>query len=210
MHGMYAGKERRNRMVALVLALVLLAGVVLALVATVTQAAPAQALPAHASLVSIVPADGAELSSAPTQIQLTFDDTITPQFSQVRLTRDGTPVETAPPSVAGTVLTATVTEKAGPGAYRVAWQVTSDDGHPVSGESSFTVKGGAAGTPGQVRALPSEAGSVLEEPVGQGLGVDHPSADRQGLQRREPGRRGQEVDRDDLAHLGHDGSIPET
>jgi methionine-rich copper-binding protein CopC len=146
MHGMYAGKERRNRMVALVLALVLLAGVVLALVATVTRAAPAQALPAHASLVSIAPADGAELSSAPTQIQLTFDDTITPQFSQVRLTRDGTPVETAPPSVAGTVLTATVTEKAGPGAYRVAWQVTSDDGHPVSGESSFTVTGGAAGS----------------------------------------------------------------
>jgi hypothetical protein len=44
------------------------------------------------------------------------------------------------------VLTATVTEKAGPGAYRVAWQVTSDDGHPVSGESSFTVTGGAAGS----------------------------------------------------------------
>ena len=34
MHGMYAGKERRNRTVALILAVVLVAGVVLALLAT--------------------------------------------------------------------------------------------------------------------------------------------------------------------------------
>ena len=146
MHGMYAGKERRNRTVALVLTLVLVAGVVLALLATVLQAGPARALPAHASLVSIAPADGAQLSTGPTQIQLTFDDTIASQFARVRLTRDDAVVDTAPPTVAGTVVTAAVTEKAGPGAYRIAWQVTSDDGHPVSGEASFTVTGSAAGS----------------------------------------------------------------
>jgi len=68
MHGMYAGKERRNRAVALVLAVVLVAGVMLALLATVAQAASAEAspapglhaaLPAHAKLVSVTPADGA-------------------------------------------------------------------------------------------------------------------------------------------------------
>ena len=144
MHGMYAGKERRNRTVALVLTLVLVAGVVLALLATVLQAGPARALPAHASLVSIAPPDGAQLSTGPTQVQLTFDDTIAPQFARVRLTRDDSVVETAPPTVAGTVVTAAVTENAGPGAYRIAWQVASDDGHPVSGEASFTVTGGAA------------------------------------------------------------------
>ena len=146
MHGMYAGKERRNRTVALVLTLVLVAGVVLALLATVLQAGPARALPVHASLVSIAPADGAQLSTGPTQIQLTFDDTIASQFARVRLTRDDAVVDTAPPTVAGTVVTAAVTEKAGPGAYRIAWQVTSDDGHPVSGEASFTVTGSAAGS----------------------------------------------------------------
>ncbi len=146
MHGMYAGKERRNRTVALVLTLVLVAGVVLALLATVLQAGPARALPAHASLVSIAPADGAQLPTGPTQIQLTFDDTIASQFARVRLTRDDAVVDTAPPTVAGTVVTAAVTEKAGPGAYRIAWQVASDDGHPVSGEASFTVTGSAAGS----------------------------------------------------------------
>ena len=89
MHGMYAGKERRNRMVALVLALVLVAGVVLALVATVVQAGAARAattpiasrglpavLPAHPTLLSVVPADGAELATGPTQVQLTFSEPI--------------------------------------------------------------------------------------------------------------------------------------
>jgi methionine-rich copper-binding protein CopC len=146
MHGMYAGKERRNRTVALVLTVVLVAGVVLALLATVLQAGPARALPTHASLVSIVPANGAQLATGPTQIQLTFDDTVAQQFARVRLTRDDAVVETAPPTVAGTVVTAAVTEQAGPGAYRIAWQVTSDDGHPISGEASFTVTGGAAGS----------------------------------------------------------------
>jgi len=155
MHGMYAGKERRNRAVALVLAVVLVAGVFLALLATVAQAASAQAspapsvraaLPAHAALVSVKPADGAELSSGPSQIQLTFDDVISPQLAQVRLTRDGSPVETTAPRVDRTVVAVDVTGRTGPGAYRLVWQVTSDDGHPVSGASAFSVAG-AAGQP---------------------------------------------------------------
>jgi methionine-rich copper-binding protein CopC len=152
MHGMYAGKERRNRAVALVLAVVLVAGVFLALLATVAQAASAQAspapsvraaLPVHATLVSVTPADGAALSSGPSQIQLTFDDVISPQLAQVRLTRDGSPVETTAPRVDRTVVTVDVTGRTGPGAYRLVWQVTSDDGHPVSGASAFSVAGGA-------------------------------------------------------------------
>src|SRR5204862_3724133 len=153
MHGMYAGKERRNRAVALVVAVALVAGVVLALLATAVQAAPAQAapapslraaVPAHARLVSMTPADGAELSTGPRQIQLTFDDVISPQLAQVRLTHDGSPVETSPPKVDRTVVTVDVTGRTSPGAYRLVWQVTSDDGHPVSGESSFSVAGAAA------------------------------------------------------------------
>jgi methionine-rich copper-binding protein CopC len=153
MHGMYAGKERRNRAVALVLAVVLVAGVVLALFATVVQAAPAQAamapglraaLPTHAKVVSVTPADGAELSTGPGQIQLTFDDVISPQLAQVRLTRDGSPVETSAPKVDRTVVTVDVTGTTGPGAYRLVWQVTGDDGHPVSGESGFSVAGAVA------------------------------------------------------------------
>ena len=174
MHGMYAGNERRNRMVALVLAIVLVAGVVLALLATVVQAAPARAstvsvavvaIPEHASLVSVSPADGAELSTGPTQIRLTFDDVVSAQFLQLRLTRDGSPVATSTPTVDRAVVTAEVSGKAEPGAYRLVWQVTSDDGHPVSGESTFTVLGAGA-TP---RVTPS-----YKTPQTQPTTVGHP------------------------------------
>ena len=144
---MYAGKERRNRVVALVLAVVLVAGVVLALLATVVQARPAQAaVPAHAALVSVTPADGAQLTSAPTRIELTFDSAVNAEFIQVYLTRDGGQVETGTPSTVGYVVTVPVTGSTGPGAYTLLWQVTGEDGHRVPGESSFWVLG-AAGAP---------------------------------------------------------------
>ena len=144
---MYAGKERRNRVVALVLAVVLVAGVVLALLATVVQARPAQAaVPAHATLVSVTPKDGAQLSAAPTDLVLTFDSAVSAQFVQVYLTRDGAQVQTGPPSSTGAVVTVPVTGPTGPGAYQLRWQVTGEDGHRVPGESSFAVAG-AAGAP---------------------------------------------------------------
>jgi methionine-rich copper-binding protein CopC len=171
MLGMYAGKERRNRVVALVLAAVLVAGVVLALLATVVQAGPAQAAaPAHATLVSVTPADGAELASAPTQIQLTFDSGVSAQFVQIYLTRDGAQVETGPPSGSGTVITVPVTGQTGPGAYKLLWQVTGDDGHRVPGESSFSVTGGAAGAPvATPRVTPS-----YKTPQTQPTTIGHP------------------------------------
>ena len=101
-------------------------------------------LPGHASLVSVFPAPGATLDREPSRIVLTFDDTIAAGLAKVVLTRDGEPVATATPTVDRTQVVTDVTGTAGPGAYRVAWQVTSDDGHPVSGESTFAVGAGAA------------------------------------------------------------------
>ena len=142
---MYSGKERRNRVVALVLAAILLGSTVLALLATLSAGtARAAMLPGHATLVSISPAPGATLDREPSRILLTFDDTIATGLAKVVLTRDGEPVATAAPTVDRTQVVADVTGTAGPGAYRVAWQVTSDDGHPVSGESTFVVGAGAA------------------------------------------------------------------
>ena len=168
---MYAGKDRRNRVVALVLAVVLVAGVVLALLATVVQARPAQAaVPAHASLLSVSPADGEQLSSAPTQIRLTFDGTISAAFVQVALTRDGVQVETGPPATEGTVVTVPVTGQTGPGAYQLRWQVTGEDGHRVPGQSTFSVAGGAAGAPvATPRVTPS-----YKTPQTQPTTIGHP------------------------------------
>ena len=114
-----------------------LAGVVLALLATVLQA-PSGPGPSGPRVARLDRPRRRRRSSrtGPTQIQLTFDDTIAPSSPSCGSPATTQPVETGPPTVSGTVVTAAVTEKAGPGAYRVAWQVTSDDGHPLSGESA--------------------------------------------------------------------------
>jgi hypothetical protein len=43
----------------------------------------------------------------------------------------------------GASLSAPITGQLASGFYRIAWRAASDDGHPVSGESGFTVTGPA-------------------------------------------------------------------
>lgn len=150
---MYAGSERRNRVIALVLAIVLVAGVVLALLATIVQAVPAKAigLPAHARLLTSAPANESTVDSVPQEIRLTFDEPVLPALTQVRLMRDSTTVETSAPKVDGAVVTVKTIGTSEKGGYRVVWQVAGSDGHPLAGETTFGV-GQAAPIP---RVLPT-------------------------------------------------------
>ncbi len=185
---MYAGKERRNRVIALAVAVLLLASVVLSLVATVASAAPARAAapafaPAHVRLVSVWPADQSRLDQPPTELVLTFENTVRADLSQVILTRDGSPVKVAPLTFGDTTVTAAITGPMQAGGYQVAWRVTGDDGHPVSGESTFTVLAGAfatsAGTPAAATAPTPAAGApnatpTYKTPQTQPTSIGHP------------------------------------
>lgn len=101
---------------------------------------PYAAAPAHSALVSAVPADQAVLASGPTELVLTFNEEINPRFAQLALSRSGDVVALNPATATGTVLRATLADP-GPGTYRIAYRVVSADGHPISGETSFTVTG---------------------------------------------------------------------
>ncbi len=175
---MYLGKERRNRVVALVLAAVLVASVVLALIATAASGAPTSGtralsalLPAHARLVSITPADGARLDTSPRQITLTFDEPMPLELAQVILTRDGGPVELGAPTARDAGVTVPITGQLRPGGYRIVWRATSDDGHPISGESTFTVTGDAPGQGGVAVPL---ATPTYKTPQTQATTIGHP------------------------------------
>ena len=93
---------------------------------------------AHTVLVSMAPADGSLLTTAPTSIVLTFDQNIQDVGDGV-VVRDpnGANVEEGAP----VVLNNTVTEKLKPitmpGHYTVDYRVTSADGHPVSKQLGF-------------------------------------------------------------------------
>ncbi len=111
--------------------------------ASATAGAAAVVAPRHTALLSTVPADGAVLDKAPVEIVLTFNEKISPQYAQVVLSRDGSPLTIADPVVTGEVLRVALTDTT-PGGYRIAYRVVSADGHPISGESRYTVKGVAA------------------------------------------------------------------
>ena len=118
----------------------------LGLLGIVLSAAPASA---HAALESTTPAQGSQVSTAPSSVSLTFSEAvgINPQSVEV-LDPSGHRVDKGDPhNPGGQPATVTVDLKAGlpKASYTVVWHVVSADSHPVSGTFSFGV-GVAAGT----------------------------------------------------------------
>lgn len=123
---------RSRRTAGLLVALLLLVGLPLAL------ARPASA---HARFVSISPAAGATLTTPPTKVSVTFDDTVTTGLSVVTVTGPtGAHVMQGKAVESGPVVTQSLIADLPGGTYQVLWKIVSDDGHPVSGRSTFTVQ----------------------------------------------------------------------
>src|SRR6478672_5543846 len=124
-----------------------------ALVVAIGLASPALA---HALLASSQPAAGSNLSSAPTEVVLTFTEAPDPKLSSVQvLGSTGTSVTAGPATgVAGSPTKLRVGLKAlKPGVYTVAWTtVSSVDGHLARGSFAF----GVGATP------PSQGGESTE------------------------------------------------
>ncbi|WP_412030001.1 copper resistance protein CopC [Deinococcus yunweiensis] len=115
---------------------------------------------AHTEVTAIVPAANATVA-APKTITVTLSEPVNLRFSTFRVLRIGagqTPTQAAaqalaakadmptlaslPTKATGLAATVRVPLKAAlpAGPYVIAWTLLSDDGHPVSGFSAFTVK----------------------------------------------------------------------
>jgi len=134
--GPVASNRRRAR--ALLASFVLAIGIVLAV------AAPASA---HATLESTTPAQNAVVATAPSQVTLTFDESVGISADSIRVfdpagdrVDDGHTVPTSNPETIAISLRAGL----GNGTYTVAWHVISADSHPVEGAYVFSI--GAAGS----------------------------------------------------------------
>jgi hypothetical protein len=125
-------------------------------------AVPALATPAsaHNVLVGTNPSNGASLAAGPTQIKFDFDapvqrgdDTI------VVLGPQGTHWERSPHA---TVLGDSVSTRVAPlgpaGTYTASYHVISADGHPVSGDITFTLTKAGTGQPVSSASAVSNAG----------------------------------------------------
>jgi methionine-rich copper-binding protein CopC/uncharacterized protein YcnI len=140
--------SRGSALMASLITTVRRAGLLLTLVAVfaVLFASPAAA---HAELVSITPANGAQLTSPPTKVQMTFTESVNLIKGGIRLINDsGATVPTSEPTVRGSTLTWPLPADLPKGAYVITWRVVSSDGHPVSGASSFGIGTAAVDVPG--------------------------------------------------------------
>nr|WP_246256153.1 copper resistance CopC family protein [Isoptericola halotolerans] len=96
---------------------------------------------AHNYVVSTDPAEDEDATTAVEEVSVTFNDVV------LDLGRDATTVDvTGPdgrhhavacPELSDETVSVPV-ELGGPGEYRVAWRIVSADGHPVSGDFTFT------------------------------------------------------------------------
>jgi copper resistance protein C len=124
---------------------VALLGVLLGMLLPLAAATGAQA---HAVLRSISPADGAQLTQAPTQVVLTFDEPVSTTFATVTVTdAAGDSVVSGRTKADGATVTQALKGDLPSGKYSVAYRVVSDDGHPVSGKTTFTLAVPASDAP---------------------------------------------------------------
>jgi copper transport protein len=106
---------------------------------------PPSTASAHAALLSADPADGAVLATAPSSVELTFDEPVflVPDGFQLYDASGGH--RTVPVAAAGATVRATLPPHIAEGSYVLFWRVVSDDAHPESGVLSFAI-GRADGT----------------------------------------------------------------
>ncbi|MFF2485579.1 copper resistance protein CopC [Microbacterium sp. NPDC058062] len=155
------------RVCAFLAALLVAFGVVLA------TASPAHA---HDELLGSDPAADSTLDALPAQLTLTFSAEIADDAgaSVVEVTdASGASLVDGTPTTQDNVLTQPLTGEAS-GAVTVLWKVVSSDGHPISGEFTFTVAGAptptetATPTPTETSAPTQSAEptpTVTSEPV---------------------------------------------
>lgn len=114
-----------------------MAGLALAAVGVLTVAAPASA---HDELVSTDPVAGSTTTGLPEQLTLTYSAALLSDAggTVVEVTdAAGTSLVDGAPVVQENVVTQPLTGTAD-GQVNVVWRVVSSDGHPISGEFSFT------------------------------------------------------------------------
>lgn len=123
----------------------LITALVLAAVAVLAVASPARA---HDELLGSDPEAGTTVDGLPAELRLTFSGVIAAETgaSEVQVTdASGAALTDGEPTAQDNVLTQPLAGEAS-GAVTVLWKVVSSDGHPISGEFSFTVAGAPAPT----------------------------------------------------------------
>ncbi|MDQ7804004.1 copper resistance protein CopC [Amycolatopsis sp. A133] len=139
-------------------------------VAVLGTATPALA---HNVLISSDPANGSSVATGPAKISLTFDQYVQgADVNQIAVTGPGGGQwAEGPITVVNNVLTAPLRPLGPAGKYTLGYRVLSADGHPVTGELTFTLTTAGTGTPATVDAARSPGGAAQAAPQSSSTGV---------------------------------------
>ncbi|MGC5173014.1 copper resistance CopC family protein [Microbacterium sp. DT81.1] len=141
---------------------------------TLAVATPAQA---HDELVSSYPEAGSTITGSPAEITLSFSGELIAGMQSAAvevIAPDGQNIATDAPSEVGTSITQHLAPNPPAGLFTVRWKVVSSDGHPISGEYTYTVAPTDA-VPSSPAATPSTAPqtpapTATEAPADNGYG----------------------------------------
>ncbi|GAA3775305.1 copper resistance protein CopC [Microbacterium kribbense] len=142
----------------------------LAAIAVLGVAGPASA---HDQLLSTDPADGATVTALPADVSLTFSDVVLAagnEANQVQVMDASCKVlNSGAVQVQDNVVSQAIAGDA-TGTITVLWRVVSRDGHPVSGEFTFTVgNANAAATPSACDTAAAAAPEAPSQPASSPL-----------------------------------------
>lgn len=126
---------------------------------------------AHDALVSSSPAADGSVETVPTELTLTFNAKLIDGegATEVVVTDPaGNSVTDGSATVDGAIATQPLRGAGPAGEYHVIWKVVSSDGHPTSGEYSFTVGDAGAATE-EPSAAPTTAAPTAEQTAAPGV-----------------------------------------
>lgn len=152
-----------------------LAAVLLGAGLTLAVATPAQA---HDELVSSYPEADSTVPGSPEEITLSFSGELIAGMQSAAvevIAPDGENIATDAPSEDGTSITQHLTPDPPAGVFTVRWKVVSSDGHPISGEYTYTVEPGVvasnpAATPSTALQTPTPSPTATETSADNGYG----------------------------------------
>jgi copper resistance protein C len=120
---------------------------------------------AHTALAGMTPANGSSVTTAPTEVVLTFDEAVEDLGAAVVVTApSGARVDSGKAVVDGARVSEHLTALTENGRYTVAFRVVADDGHPVTGTQTFDLaatgptSSGSASSAGSSPATSSSPG----------------------------------------------------
>ena len=94
---------------------------------------------AHDQLIGSNPKNGAKLDKQPEWLELEFSGNIQDIGTEIQVMHEGKDVSAGEITIEGRKVTSALPDDLGPGDYKVVWRVVSSDGHPISGDLTFTI-----------------------------------------------------------------------